>query len=505
MPIFELTTQYDIISYNLEDDVVSLGVFDFIKKIFGPIFNPLFGRNDNEDDIKPVNGSENEGGSSNDEQLEVNGGQTDNDNEDDIKPVNGSENEGGSSSDDTTDLNDQTKNGSEVDDTLKVHDDETKGDEETANVSGDSRKQEPSEIFGRRRKRNNSCERSSSTNKKMQRYRPKLICHKLGGIHYIELDVKDCNVAEVSQNGKSLAREADRYKLSNYSEDLEVVYEDNSRETISLFNDSNPLIFRLNKGWEGTGRIPKEVRYGHFLIFAIYRWELRGNSPVYPEPCADEKFQVHYIYRDEENDLPYFQDGDTVYYISAKGTMKLSGKTLFDDSTEGQLFIGDPPKLEVHPNITWVRVGEEHPGIWAENFNPNEKNLEEVLNHRQGHFFIRIFDEKTIRQDSIEFRYLRDIRKILIDGKPYIQGTILPPDLSKGYSLAKLQFVDVDSQNIRPSVKNDNPYATVNTEGAVLVDPHPDADQVVCSFLCDKNPVDIRVDLPRIWWRLENG
>ena len=247
-----------------------------------------------------------------------------------------------------------------------------------------------------------------------------MICHKpRGSIRYeIDLDVKDCNVAEVRHNGKSLCVESDRYRLSDYSGRLEIIYESEPPEIVSLFDGSSLLIFKLGSEWEDPGYRQKRINTnGYFLVFVPRDWPQNGNPPIAPVNCGDENFQAHFL----------VHKGDDSY---ARDTIILIGESVYDDSDQGPLFIDEIPTLEVPPNITWVRAGEEYPGSWkGENFKPNDKTLEEILDGRQGHFFIRVFD--AVRLDSAEFRYLRDLRKILVDGKPYTKDTILLPTAHK--------------------------------------------------------------------------
>ena len=328
-----------------------------------------------------------------------------------------------------------------------------------------------------------------------RRYRrPKLICRRPhGSLRYeIELNTRDCDITEVFQNGTPLTGVADEYRLSSYLGYLEVTYKDESNYRITLFDGSNPLIFKLSEGWQDPGHRQKRITNGgYFLVFMPRDWPRNGKPPNTPAPCGDKEFLAHSLVRknDQDNslDLPILLLGNTASPF---------GEFVYDDSDQGPLFIGEVPKLKVPPNINWVRAGEEYPGSWkGENFKPNDKTLEEVLDGRQGHFFIRVFD--VVRLDSAEFRYMRDLRKILVDGKPYTKDTILLPHSTEGYLQTKLQFVDEDENNIHPSTD-------VQPDGTVLVEPYPGADRIVCSFSLNKGQVDIRVDLPRIWWCFES-
>ena len=340
--------------------------------------------------------------------------------------------------------------------------------------------------------------------------RPELICKKRNRRFEMELDVSDCNVTDVRQNGESLPIKSDTCELSDYSGYLEVTYKHGKTEEITLFNGHNPLIFKLSKNWQRIGRNMKGVTAGYFLVFAPLKWRRDGEAPHMPASCGDETFLAHHIVRlDAQEALPTLYEGSNPHQIAEKNPINLSGECFFDDSPHGQLFIGDTPELEFPPDITWVRVGEERQRGWkGENFEILDATfeLEEALKDRQGRFYVRIYDENVDLLDSRDFRYLSNLRKILIDDMPYV------PDMSpfnpcpkKGYSPTKMQFFGAD--NTPPDIKvNDKKHlATEPSEGVVVFNPHPDADKVTCSVLFDKSWVSVTVNIPRIWWRLENG
>ena len=346
---------------------------------------------------------------------------------------------------------------------------------------------------------------SSSDQTQTRIHRPELICQKRSGdIHYeIELDVENCNVTEVLQNGTSLTEEGHKYQLLNYSGELVIKYETDPQETIPLFDGGTPLIFKLSGGWQGVGRRLKKINSGDFLVFAPRDWKRDGKPPIEPAPCRDENFLVHYFSYNGNDNLHDFHKGPDRHPLPTGGAIELRGERIFDDSDQGPLFVGDIPELQVPLNVTWARVGEEKPGGWkGENFKPNDTALKEVLQHRQGRFFIRVYDENVDLLDSTEFRYLRDLREIRMDDNPYVQGMILAPHPTKGNVRTKLQFFGIN--DIYPDIEvEDNSYATVNTEGRVIVEPDPSIDKVICSLSLGGGQICSTVNLPRIWWRLE--
>ncbi|TGG84444.1 MAG: hypothetical protein ERJ69_03160 [Aphanocapsa feldmannii 288cV] len=138
----------------------------------------------------------------------------------------------------------------------------------------------------------------------------------------------------------------------------------------------------------------------------------------------------------------------------------------------------------------------------GQNFKPAERSLADILNGRQGRLFIRVFDAESKLLDSIGFRYLRDLREIHLNGKPYSAETILmPPPL--GHPPAALQFIGADGTTIQPVITGDKNHATVQEGGNVIVAPHPEADKISFKLLSGTSHIDTAIELPRIWWQMK--
>ena len=155
----------------------------------------------------------------------------------------------------------------------------------------------------------------------------------------------------------------------------------------------------------------------------------------------------------------------------------LCGERVFDDFEDSELFVGDPPRLKPTQGIVWARVGEEKEDGWrGENFKPADASLGDVLNGRQGRFYLRVYDDKTQLVDSGEFRCCKALQEIRVNGKPYSRAMLLAPS-PDGHATTTLQFVGVDRASIRPGPNNNNPYAIIREDGSIEVAPYPDGDE----------------------------
>ena len=382
-------------------------------------------------------------------------------------------------------------------------------DSDSLDHQREQKKSEPSaprRIGGRR----NGPSQSPSPVKDMARDKPKfipppeLICRQVSGSWQAVLYADDeCNITEVCDGGKSLEMVKGECPLSSLSGHLSIKYADRDTEEFSLF-DNTPLIFKLRNNWKGDGRKVGGITSGHFIIIVPREWRRIGPlPPVEPEECADTDFIAHYFCArkgETAGDIGRFEGYDLP--LTASG-FELIGKRVFDDSEDSELFVGVPPKLSFAPGIVWAMTGEEGKAGWRERFRPAIQPLEGVLNDRQGRFFVRVYRSgETHQYDNGEFRYFSGLQEIRVNDEPYTATSVILPS-SRGHSETKLRFVRSDGDLLYPKLRTKETHATVQPEGTVLVKPHPNGDHLSCKLVSDEGSVDIVLNLPRIWWRLE--
>lgn len=222
---------------------------------------------------------------------------------------------------------------------------------------------------------------------------PELICRERQGEWKWEIVLsvpEECDIKEVLHNGKSLFSDNCEYLLPSFSGKVNANRTDGKQYEIPLFNDKFPLIFKFSKNWQGQGRRIRGGTRGHFILIAPREWTRTGDVPVKRQECVDNGFLAHFFHVDQnDEEIGGFEEcGVTL----TKSWFELSGESLFDDSDEGELFVGDPPELKPRQGIVWVRVGEEKKGDWkGESFKRGVKSLEDVLNGRQGRFYVRVY------------------------------------------------------------------------------------------------------------------
>ena len=378
------------------------------------------------------------------------------------------------------------------------------------NDEGNSSPEKPSSALGRprkiggrrgRRQSNPIPDRRSQT----PPARPELICQKVPGLATWEIILtvdEQCKLSAVRFNGEPLDHSARRCSVPSFSGELTVVCEDEQRHDIPLF-EGDPLIFKLRKNWLGEGRKIARITNGHFIVIAPASWDRTGHAPVEPDDCADATFRAHYFHR-QANATGEDLDGFREWSDSPIATgIELTGRRVFDDSDEGDLFVGDAPSFQSSPEIVWARVGEETEHGWGESFLPHAQSLPDVLSDRQGRFFLRVYDSEGRLLDSTAFRYMRKLLQIRVNGADYGQDLAVAP-ASSGHAPTEVRFVGADGSMIAPILKA-KALQAVAPSGALVVPPIPDADRISCMLATEANGVGIVLDLPRLWWRLEDS
>lgn len=335
--------------------------------------------------------------------------------------------------------------------------------------------------------------------------RPELICRWSPSSWQWEvvLSVDDeCGVTAVYRDGEPLKVINRECRLNSLTGRLTIDFEDGQNETVTLF-DGKPLIFKLRNDWTGEGRKTKSVTKGYFIVFAPGEWERTGRAPVEQAGCTDNEFKAHYFYRNGAAPTESIDGFRQCEVPTNRSGFEFIGTCVFDDSEFGDLFVGAIPTLKLLKKIAWVRVGEERANGWkGNNFKPGEGCLSDVLNGRQGRFFIRVYDSQVKLLDSGEFRYVRDLKEILVNGERYTEYTLLVPPAT-GYPPTKVHFVGIDGTAIQPNLPLEWTHSN-EQERDFVIEPHPSRDHISYAVKSDTGSVDIVLNLPRIWWRLEH-
>ena len=363
----------------------------------------------------------------------------------------------------------------------------------------------PRNIGARRTLRNQQVSRSDDKPRSPYSPKPELICRELPSERQWDIILSippGCNGVEVRHNENVLSAQDGEYRLPSYAGNLSISYWDGAPDTFELFTDK-PLIFKFRKNWKGDGRKINSITQGEFIVFAPRDWTRKGDDPVAPTDCPDSNFRAYYFSTSRKDDSDLVSGFEEYVSLPTKSRFTLQGTKVVDDSDECPLFVDTPPKIEVEPSIVAVRVGEEKKDGWlGENFDPREASLAEVLNGRQGRFFVRVFQlGESAMADGGEFRFFSELGAIHLNGKTYRNDVLLTPQ-SSGYEPATLRFVDAEDATMQPNTTIESHHTTVSADGIVSIDRHADADESTWTLRSDYGSTDVVIRLPRIWWRL---
>ena len=331
--------------------------------------------------------------------------------------------------------------------------------------------------------------------------RPELICREHPDDprkRQVVLSAGDaCDIVEVHENGSVLAAINGEYHITSLTGRLDIRYQDRDPDKLPLFDD-NPMIFKAGHDWQRDARQVRGISSGYYVVIAPNDWRRTGAEPVEYDPCTDPDYNAHYFHVQKGESAPDVGGFQGKALALTRSGFELIGDTVFDDSEDGELFVGTPPDLCPTSGVAWARVGPEEPraGWRGTNFEPSQRTVADVLSDRQGRFYVRVYDAEVRLLDSGEFRYLRDLREIRVNGERYTANSLLVPSAA-GHPPSEVSFSGVNALLTSPQM-----HAEVHSPGIVTVSPHPDAARLECALTCGTDSVDSVIRLPRIWWQI---
>lgn len=355
---------------------------------------------------------------------------------------------------------------------------------------------------GGRRKKKSTKDTASKKQKTKQPYCDLICLEENNGQWSIAVSVpKDHHVLSVQQNDRDLLPingNSRHYVLKDICNDVEVEFKGSQKKSIALSDRKRFQVFKTRQNWERIGRKVKAVSSGYYVVFANETCGSRiGNAPICPEPCRYPGFMTHFFQINDETSVDGFENCS---FYSPKKRFSLNGEYICNDAGGGRLFIGDAPRLDdtkKWEGVSWVRVGKEDTEDVLEEFKAGQKDITDILdNYQNGWFFIRIYDGEASLLHSMDFRWVKNLQTIHVDGNSNWQNFPIVPSESSGHSKTKVDFKgdvlvsSVDSSHIRKTAHN-----------VFAVSPHPDSDRIEWIFKSDEEKTEATMILPRIWFK----
>jgi len=354
--------------------------------------------------------------------------------------------------------------------------------------------------------------------------KPEIICWKEGQTWIIGVECPeglDCQ--GVYQEGTPLEcnnMDGNRYALKQIGTGVEITWREGNESIPLLKFGKDYLIFKMRNRWKDPGRLVRYSTTGYYLIIAPKDWErdieISGSTTIITESTQFPEFRVNFFYLEKTgiNTIGLItSEGKRVRVDSKSPRFKLVGNEICDASEDkGPLFGQYPPRIQAvdvtrgWTDVGLIIVGEEGGGRnrWRDSFVPNPNMMEqtafdELINGRSGWYFLRVYDKNDDLIESMDFRFLRNLRDIKIE---YCSSGLPKPT---GHENAIVKFLhhpdcmvtlkDEDKQHLL-HIHLENDQTSVN----VPRDPHCDN----TNWILNDRGVEIEVSIvvERIWWSL---
>lgn len=334
--------------------------------------------------------------------------------------------------------------------------------------------------------------------------KPKVICRFNREKSHWEVaiaDSADFTIKYVNLNNQRYDVENGLFVLPSISRNILVESHNGTVNNIDM-TSGGPLLFKSNKCFSGHGKMAKNISIGYYIIFSHDNVDLPGRCFCDPEGSLYPDLKVHFRHCNTDLSQQEYLDYNSVGISANASWMMLSGTCVHDDLEKGDLYVGNPPKLECSSDIDQVLVGYEDKKSWRELFDPNQDMLSSIIGTREGWFFLRGYcnGERVV---SEQFRLLCKLEKIKIDGEVYAENTMILPG-SEGYNDTVIDLCGVAAYRVDsyPIAEENRGYK--NERGTVLVPRDFKADTVDISVKTESGSVKVLILMPRLWWRIES-
>ncbi|MEJ5298669.1 MAG: hypothetical protein WHZ52_11600 [Armatimonadota bacterium] len=178
----------------------------------------------------------------------------------------------------------------------------------------------------------------------------------------------------------------------------------------------------------------------------------------------------------------------------------------------GPLFFAELPHLTTGNTDNWqqigtVVVGQEGPGRnkWRAHFTPDPKASSQPLPQQidelgSGWFFVRLYDKKDELFESHQFRYVRDLKGVVLDPA----DSLLPGP--EGHKPVSILLQSEGNLRVRLEDGAEHLLMESSEQGPrITVPPLPELKEVHLSVVCgDGWEVPVCLPIQRLWWRLEH-
>lgn len=360
------------------------------------------------------------------------------------------------------------------------------------------------------------------------RRKPEVICWKrerqwIPGVELPE-DLLDKADLQVLQYGSPLTRDESSeayWRLDHASGEVLVRWDEDGvgREATTSIGEEDHLLFKLSGQEQNQGSRVTFPSCGSYLVMAPLDWErdevLSGQPFVAPEPVSLDGYQSHFFSLDKNDHAKiafHTPGGEEIVIHSKISRFELVGRRMEHDAAEymGPLFGEGAPHLRDLSTSAWrdvgrIVVGEEGKGKnrWRTDFVPSVGRREQELplpplDGTGGWYFLRIYDDKDDRIESLDFRCLAELKDIRVH-----RHAVLPGPL--GHTPVQLEFAHDAKATVRLASEGmDGPDIEREADRTVVIIPSRPAWDLTDWYVesARGSRVSVEILLERIWWSL---
>lgn len=282
-----------------------------------------------------------------------------------------------------------------------------------------------------------------------------------------------------------------------------------------VLGEGDYLLFKLGSQDQNQGHHVKSPSFGSYLVMVPDNWErddtLSGPPQVAPEAVFLTGYQAHFFELEKDGDGKiafHTPAGDSFVIESKAPQFELVGTRLNDASRDlGPLFGERPPQIcalqeRVWKDVGTIIVGEEGSGRgrWRILFRPDAKGTHqdlpsEVVDRKGGWYFLRFYDTKDDLIESLDFRFLSNLREIRIP-----QLSPLPP--GGGHKPVQVELLHEYSCVIQPADSPKDIPSERQIDRTILTIPaDPTCDKTHWLIGPEGGPqVEATILVERLWW-----
>lgn len=262
--------------------------------------------------------------------------------------------------------------------------------------------------------------------------KPEIICWKKERQWILAVEVPEILRAnsnlKVLQNESSLTEDESQegyWRLEQIDGCVVVRWNEDAPTKIEI-GKKGYLLFKLSGN---EGRRVKSPSSGSYLVVVPNNWKC-DDALETTEPVSVSGYQGYFLVvgnNDNRKIAFHTPKGKSVEIRSESARFELVGNQLNDASERvGPLFGENPPRIRALDRRAWedvktIVIGVEGRGRkkWRKDFAPEPDSGEvdqalpsKLANQKGGWFFVRIYDKNDDLVESIDFRFLRDLKDI---------------------------------------------------------------------------------------------